>query len=78
MLKFYLRVTMIRNIVLKDILRHSCLIAVTKPSDRYLTIASAAFCRHTWCFINLLIIIKRTDILRNTSMKQNFIKIALK
>ena len=34
----------IRNIVLKDILRHSCLIAVTKPSDRYLTSASAAFC----------------------------------
>ena len=47
----------IRNIVLKDILRHSCLIAVTRPSDRYLTSTSAAFCRHTWCFINLLIII---------------------
>ena len=47
----------IRNIVLKDILRHSCLIAVTRPSDRYLTSASAAFCRHTWRFINLLIII---------------------
>ena len=47
----------IRNIVLKDILRHSCLIAVTRPSDRYLTSASAAFCRHTWHFINLLIIL---------------------
>jgi len=46
----------IRNIVLKDILRHSCLIAVTRPSDRYLTSASAAFCRHTWRFINVLII----------------------
>jgi len=46
----------IRNIVLKDILRHSCLIAVTKPSDRYLTVASAAFCRHTWHSINVLII----------------------
>ena len=29
----------------------------TKPSDGYLTSASAAFCRHTWCFIYLLIII---------------------
>jgi len=47
----------IRNIVLKDILRHSCLIAVTRPSDRHLTSASAALCRHTWHFINLLIII---------------------
>jgi len=47
----------IRNIVLKDILRHSCLIAVTKPSDRYHTSASVAVCRHTWRFINLLIII---------------------
>ena len=46
----------IRNIVLKDILRHSCLIAVTRPSDRYLTSASAAFCRHTWRSINVLII----------------------
>ena len=45
------------SLVLKDILRHSCLIAVTRPSDRYLTRASAAFCRHTWHFINLLIII---------------------
>ena len=45
------------NIVLKDILRHSRLLAVTRPSDRYLTSASAAFCRHTWRFINLLIII---------------------
>ena len=51
----------IRNI--KDILRHSCLNAVTRLSDPYLTSASAAFCRHTWCFrhtwrfINLLIII---------------------
>jgi len=47
----------IRNIVLKDIWRHSCLIAVTKPSDWYLTSASAAFCRHTWRSINVLIII---------------------
>jgi len=47
----------IRYIVLKDILRHSCLIAVTKPSDQYLTSASAVFCRHTWRFIDLLIII---------------------
>ena len=47
----------IRNIVLKDILRHSCLTTVTRPSDRYHTSASAAFCRHTWRFINLLIII---------------------
>ena len=47
----------IRNIVLKDILRHPCLIAVIRPSDRYLTSASAAFCRHTWRFINLLTII---------------------
>ena len=36
------------NIVLKDILRHSCLIAVTRPSDRYLTSASVAFHRHIW------------------------------
>jgi len=36
---------------------HSCLIAVTRPSDRYLTSTSAAFCRHTWSFINFLIII---------------------
>ena len=47
----------IRNIVLKDILRHSCLIAVTKPSDRYHTSGSAAVCRHTWRFINVLVII---------------------
>ena len=40
-----------------NFLRHSCLIAVTRLSDRYLTSASAAFCRHTWRFINLLIII---------------------
>ena len=45
------------SLVLKDILRHSCLIAVTRPSDRYHTSASAAFYRHTWRFINLLIII---------------------
>ena len=53
----------IRNIVLKDILRHSCLIAVTRPSDRYLTSVSAAFCRHMCHFINLLIIIKRLTLL---------------
>jgi len=43
--------------VLQGILRHSCSIAVTRPSDRYLTSATAAFCRHTWCSINVLIII---------------------
>ena len=47
----------IRNIVLKDILRHSCLIAVTRPSDRYLTTASVAFCRHIWRSINMHIIV---------------------
>jgi len=35
-----------RNIVLKNILRHSCLTAVTRPSDRYLTSAPVAFCGH--------------------------------
>ena len=58
----------IRNIVLKDILRHSCLIAVTRPSDRYLTSAYAAFCRHTWRFINLLIIIIITRKWYNTDL----------
>ena len=47
----------IQNIVLKDILRHPCLIAVTRLSVRYFTGASAAFCRHTWHFINVVIII---------------------
>jgi len=47
----------IRNIVLKDILRHSRLIAVTRPSDRYVTSASVAFCRHIWCSINVPIVI---------------------
>ena len=37
-----------------DILRHSCLIAVSRPSDRYLT---SAFCRHMWPSINVPIII---------------------
>ena len=43
--------------VLKDILRHSCLIAVTRPSDRYLTSASVAFCRRIWHSRNMHIII---------------------
>jgi len=47
----------IRNIVLKDILRHSCLTSVTRPSDRYVTSASVAFCRHMWRYINVPIII---------------------
>jgi len=38
-------------------LRHSCLTTVTRPSDRHLTSASVAFCRHTSHFLNLLIII---------------------
>jgi len=34
----------------------SSLIAVTKPSDRNHTSASAAFCRHTWRFMNVPVI----------------------
>jgi len=49
--------------VLKDIFRHSCLIAVTRPSDRYLTSTSVAFCGHIWRSVNVLIIITSSIII---------------
>jgi len=63
--------------VLKDILRHSCSIAVTRLSDRYLISASAAFCRHTWHFINLLIIIIIIIIMSKSVPKTVFISVCL-
>ena len=46
----------IRNIVLKDTSRHSCLTTVTRPSHWYVTNASLAFSGHIWRSINVTII----------------------
>ena len=63
----------IRNIVLKDILRHSCLIAVTRPSDRYYTSASVAVCRHTWRFIIIIITVTSYLTLNNNSRSRHYL-----